>query len=110
MKIKGLAMEILELIAVSIDFPCSLIDRFECSSRNVYRIIGRLIDAGLVKRFRKDKMGSLRLTKKGQAYLLEHDRGRIGNLEDKRKYCKSETEKRRRLHSIYSGYDKRKTR
>lgn len=104
MKIKGLTMEILELIAVSIDFPCSLINRFECSSRNIYRIIDRLIDTGLVKRFRKDKMGSLRLTNKGQAYILEHDRGRIGKLEDKRKYSKSETEKRRRLHRIAATY------
>ena len=104
MKIKGLAMEILELIAVSIDFPCSLINRFECSSRNIYRIIGRLIDAGLIKRFRKDKMGSLRLTNKGQTYILEHDRGRIGKLGDNRKYSKSETEKRRRLQRIASTY------
>jgi len=104
MKIKGLAMEILELIAVLIDFPCCLINRFECSSRNVYRIICRLIDAGLIKRFRKDKMGSLRLTQKGQAYLLEHDRGRIGKIEDKIKYSKSEEEKRRRLHRIASAY------
>ena len=49
-------------------------------------------------------MGSLRLTNKGQAYLLEHDRGRIGKLGDDRKYCKSETEKRRRLHRIASTY------
>ena len=56
MKIKGLAMEILELIAVSTDFPYSLTYRFEFSSRNVYRIICRLIDTGLIKRFRKDKM------------------------------------------------------
>jgi len=104
MKIKVLALEILELIAVLIDFPCSLINRFECSSRNIYRIVCRLIDAGLIKRFRKDKMGSLRLTNKGQAYLLEHDRGRIGKLGDDRKYCKSETEKRRRLHRIASTY------
>ena len=50
MKIKGLALEMLELIAVSIDFPCSLINRFECSSRNIYRIIERLIRCRLSKK------------------------------------------------------------
>ena len=49
-------------------------------------------------------MGSLRLTNKGQAYLLDHDRGRIGKLGDNRKYSKSETEKRRRLQRIASTY------
>ena len=33
-------------------------------------------------------MSSLRLTNKGQAYILEHDRGRIGKLGDNRKIKK----------------------
>ena len=72
---------ILELIAVSGDLPCSLINRFEYSQRDMYRIIGRLIDAGLIKKYRKDKIASLRITKKGETYLQSSSTGRFGDFE-----------------------------
>jgi len=93
---------ILELIAVSGDLPCSLIDRFEYSQRNMYRIIGRLIDAGLIKKYRKDKIASLRLTKKGEVYLQSSNMERFGEFE--KSADKSDKEKRLRLHRIASTY------
>lgn len=86
---------ILELIAVSGDLPCSLINRFEYSQRNMYRIIGRLIDAGLIKKYRKDKIASLRLTKKGAVYLQSSNIERFGEFE--KIADKSDKEKRKRF-------------
>ena len=93
---------ILELIAVSGDLPCSLINRFEYSQRDMYRIIGRLIDAGLIKKYRKDKIASLRITKKGETYLQSSSTGRFGDFE--KITSKSDKEKRQRLHRIASTY------
>ena len=93
---------ILEIIAVSGDLPCSLINRFEYSQRNMYRIIGRLMDAGLIKRYRKDKITSLRLTKKGEVYLQSSNTERFGEFE--KSADKSDKEKRLRLHRIASTY------
>jgi len=103
-KIDRKNQDILELIAISIDYPCRLMNRFECSSRSAYRCIDKLIDEGYVKKYKKDGICSLRLTRKGQAYLLDNNPSRFGNDSEKKRYGKSDMVKRLRLHRIVSTY------
>ena len=69
--------EILGLISLTIDFPCRLMNRFECSGRSAYRTIEKMIDEGYIKRYRKDGIGSLRIMKKGQSILMDNNPGRF---------------------------------
>ena len=91
---------------MSVDFPAKLINNIHASgNRRVYEAIESLIADGYVKRYRKDKIGSLRLTKKGQSYLESVNKERFGEaVLSKRKYSKSELKKRIRIHRIAATY------
>lgn len=104
MKIDKRNQDILELIAVCIDYPCRLMNRFECSSRSAYRCIDKLIDKGYIKKYKKDGICSLRLTRKGQAYVLSTNPKRFEPCIEKKRYCQSDITKRFRLHKIVSTY------
>jgi len=104
MKIDRKIQDILELISISIDFPCRLMNRFDYSSRSVYRAIEKLIAKGYVKKYKKDGICSLRLMNNGQSFLLANNPKRFENHMEKKRYCKSEVVKRLRLHRIASTF------
>jgi len=95
--------EILEIIAISLDFPYRLTERFGYSSRSIFRFVEVLIKEKLIKKYRKDGIYSLRITKKGQRYLLKNNPTRF-EASTKRKYCKTEVSKRLRVHRIAETY------
>jgi len=96
--------EILGLISLTIDFPCRLMNRFECSGRSAYRTIEKMIDDGYIKRYRKDGISSLRIMKKGQSILMDNNPGRFERTIEKKRYSRSDLVKRLRLHRVASTY------
>ena len=104
MIIDKLERDFLELVAVSIDYPCRLMNRLGCSNRSAYRLIEKLISDGYIRKHKKDNLCSLRITKKGQSILLKENPERFEKLMEKRRYCKSEVVKRLRWHRIASTY------
>lgn len=104
MKIDRKIQDILELISVSVDFPCRLMNRFECSSRSAYRAIEKLIDDGYIKKYKKDGICSLRVMKRGQSFLSANNPERFEKRMEKKRYGKSEVVKRLRLHRIASTF------
>lgn len=104
MKIDRKIQDILELISISTDFPCRLMNRFDCSSRSVYRAIEKLIDEGYIKKYKKDGICSLRIMKRGESFLLANNPERFENRSEKKRYGKSEVVKRLRLHRIASTF------
>lgn len=104
MKIDRKNEEILGIISLSIDFPCRLMNRFECSGRSVYRAIEKMINAGYIKRYRKDGISSLRIMKKGQSMLIANNPDRFEKAMEKKRYSRSDLVKRLRLHRVASTY------
>ncbi|MBE5812861.1 MAG: hypothetical protein E7314_04320 [Clostridiales bacterium] len=96
--------EILGLISLSIDFPCRLMNRFECSGRSAYRAIEKMIDDGYIKRYRKDGISSLRIMKKGQDILIANNPDRFERAMEIRRYSRSDLVKRLRIHRVASTY------
>ena len=96
--------EILGLILLSIDYPCRLMNRFECSGRSAYRAIEKMIDDGYIKRYRKDGICSLRIMKKGQSILLDNNPDRYERAIEVKRYSRSDLVKRLRLHRVASTY------
>ena len=96
--------EILGLISLTIDFPCRLMNRFECSGRSAYRTIEKMIDDGYIKRYRKDGISSLRIMKKGQSILMDNNPDRFERTIEKKRYSRSDLVKRLRLHRVASTY------
>jgi len=104
-KVERINQDVLELIAVCIDFPCRLINRFRwCGGRNIYKAVEKLVKEGYVKRYRKDGINSLRITKKGKFYLSKVNEKRFSANDEKRKYGKSERKKRMRIHRIAASF------
>jgi hypothetical protein len=71
---------ILELCALSADVPVSLLSKLSGSERWTRDTVGQLVKAKMIRRCNKDKIKSIRLTKKGKDILLEADRERFCNL------------------------------
>lgn len=98
---------ILELCALSADVPASLLDKLEGSKRWTKDIVGQLVKDKMIRRYQKDKIKSLRLTKKGRDILLEADRDRFCTLLDgagAKRFRKTDLPVRIRQHRLAAVY------
>lgn len=98
---------ILELCALSADFPASLLDRLTGSSQWTQKTVCQLIKNNMIRRLYKDKLRSLRLTSKGRKTMLEENRERYCMLLDgagATRFRKADPVTRTRLHRMAGVY------
>lgn len=98
---------ILELLALSGDFPDTLLDKLPGSPDWTRKVVRELVRCGLVRRYQHDRLKSLRLTKKARTILLAADYGRFHGLLDgagELRGRKTDLPSRQRMHHIASAY------
>jgi len=98
---------ILELCALSADLPASLLDMLAGSKRWTKDTVSQLVKNKMIRRYRKDKIRSLRLTKKGRDILLRTNRERFCTLLEgagETRFRKTDLPARTRMHRLAGVY------
>lgn len=98
---------LLDLIALSGDFPTSLLDKLDGSEHHTRDEVHKLLGEKLIRRYKGQKPKSLRLTQKCRDMLLANNRNRFCMLLEgsgRKRGQKATKSARRRLHQMAVGF------
>lgn len=98
---------ILELCALSGDFPTSLLGKLSGSYEWTKKTVRQLVNSKLIHRYQKDGIKSLRLTKKARDMLLDYNRERFELLLEGSGLVRAKQTnklKRLRCHNLAGAY------
>lgn len=93
--------ELLALICICGDFPCSVLSELNGGRTWKYKTLQRFMKEGIIKRYKKDGTSSLRLMLRGGKVLLNMNGERYSPyLREANRYRQSDRQKRQRIHDI----------
>lgn len=93
--------ELLALICICGDFPCSVLSELNGGRTWKYKTLQRFMKEGMIKRYKKDGTSSLRLMLRGGKVLLNMNGERYSPyLREANRYRQSDRQKRQRIHDI----------